>query len=152
MCGVISMGLSIKLVGSVAVVGWRWRLLQNVGRNNQKVRDHLGDLVVDRRMKSSSPESSSVPGSQANIIHFSAASVYVHRCFVLGTALMPHTIAVQIISLFYKGAPFNMFCQRESACIFLRLSWPGSILRDSRFLQRCWWKPKSCGVWQRVDC
>jgi len=67
----------------------------------KKERDHLGDLVVDRRMKSSIPVSSSVPGSQANVNHFSTASVYVHRCFVLGTALMPHTIAVQIVSLLY---------------------------------------------------
>jgi len=67
----------------------------------QKERNHLGDLVVDRRMKSLSPVSSSVPGSHANVIQFSAASVCVHRCFVFGTALMPHTIAVQIVSLFY---------------------------------------------------
>jgi hypothetical protein len=81
-CGVISVGLSIKLAGSVQLLGgdeFYYKMLVGI---TKKERDHLGDLVVDRRMKSLSPVSSSVLSSQANIIHFSAVSMYTAvSCF-----------------------------------------------------------------------
>jgi hypothetical protein len=75
-CGVISVGLSIKLAGSKQLLGGDEFYCKMLVGITKKERDHLGDLVVDRRMKSLRPVSSSVPGSQANVIHFSAASVY----------------------------------------------------------------------------
>ena len=69
MCGVISVGLFIKLAGSEQLLGGDEVYCKMLVGITKKERDHLGDLVVDRRMKSLSPVSSSVPGSQANVIH-----------------------------------------------------------------------------------
>jgi hypothetical protein len=62
-CGVISVGLSIKLAGSEQLLGGDEVYCKMLVGITKKERDHLGDLVVDTRMKSLSAVSSSVPGS-----------------------------------------------------------------------------------------